>query len=225
MSDNKELKIIAFPGLGTDYRVFQYLNCKADWVHVPWKIPRKKDDLLSYARYLIEDIDLGDHYAFVGVSFGGMIASALSRVLSPAFTCIIASVKSDNEIPKWFRTCAKLPVWFLPSPVFKPRFFIVKKFLGIGNTKHQEAFRSFYANSPALFLKRSMKIITNGQFYGKPNGPLVHIHGTRDIIFPIEKIEEPVKKVDGTHFIVVTRAKYISGIINTEIERVENQPK
>jgi hypothetical protein len=47
---------------------------------------------------------------------------------------------------------------------------------------------------------------------------VVHIHGTRDEIFPIKHIDNCIPVEKGTHAMIITRAKRISEIIINSLE-------
>ena len=47
---------------------------------------------------------------------------------------------------------------------------------------------------------------------------LVHTHGTRDEIFPIKYIENCIPVENGTHAMIITKAKKISEIIINSLE-------
>lgn len=222
LSEDKSLTIYAFPGLGTDHRIFTYLDLNAKVVHVPWKIPRRKDNLKSYAQYLVEDYDLSGNYAFLGVSFGGMVASELQHIFNPVFVCLVASVKSHLEMPRWLRSLRYVyPLWLLPAFCFKPPFALLKYPLGIANPRHLDLFRDFYRASSPVFLKRSIRMIASWQQNSEyPSKNMIHIHGDRDKLFPFHKIATPKQQLNGTHFLIVTGAKHINAIINEEINRL-----
>ena len=45
--------------------------------------------------------------------------------------------------------------------------------------------------------------------------PIIHIHGTRDKLFPIRYIKDPIPVKGGNHFMVVYKGKEISKIITS----------
>ena len=65
------------------------------------------------------------------------------------------------------------------------------------------------------YLKWSIDKIVNWEHsadYHEQN--LTHIHGTKDIIFPIENIENAIQIQGGTHIMVMQKPKRISEEIN-----------
>lgn len=218
MSD--KLTIYAFSGLGTDEQIFQFLDLNANIEFVPWRIPHEKDDMASFALRLIEEIEPKKPYAFLGVSFGGMLVNELHHILDPRFTISVSSIKCKKEMPAWLNGLSYNPfVWMMPDTFFKPPFNVVKHAVGLSNPKHQEYFRGFYEKTSGTFFKRSVKIITQWKRKEVTKDNFIQIHGTRDKLFPLENMIEPNYTLDGSHFLIISGARGISRIINQEIEK------
>jgi hypothetical protein len=54
-------------------------------------------------------------------------------------------------------------------------------------------------------------------------GPIVHIHGTSDRIFPPDSIDNAITIDKGGHFMIVNKSEQISKIIMEEIEKINPQ--
>ena len=48
----------------------------------------------------------------------------------------------------------------------------------------------------------------------KKNQNITHIHGTNDHVFPIKNIKNCIEIEDGTHSMIITKAKKLSKIIH-----------
>ena len=59
------------------------------------------------------------------------------------------------------------------------------------------------------YLSWSLKQITEWE-QEEPLPRTIHIHGEKDTIFPIEKIENPIIIKDGTHIMVVSRYRWFN---------------
>ena len=220
LSADKSLNIYAFTGLGTDARIFEYLNVDANIHSIPWKLPRRRESMESYVKFLLEDVQLQQPYAFVGVSFGGMLAAVATHIFQPKFSVLVASLKSYRELPQWMRYSGAL--WLphvLPSRVYKPKMERLNRFLGLKNPAHFQIFKSSYEAQSPLFYKRCIRLICRWRSGYKEGSNLLHIHGDRDTLFPLKKISEPRISVRGGHFIIISAAKQISSIINAEIQK------
>jgi len=97
------MKIYAISGLGADQRVFKFLQLDHELIPINWIIPLKNEPIQSYALRLAKSIDLEEEFALLGVSFGGLIAVELSKILNPKITILISSIETKNELNPMFR--------------------------------------------------------------------------------------------------------------------------
>src|SRR5438046_2285161 len=99
------MNVYFISGLGADKRAFERLTLPATFsVHfLNWIPHQNKETLNAYAKRLSAGIDTTQPYAIVGLSMGGMIASAMSQFLQPQKTILISSVGCSNEFPPLFR--------------------------------------------------------------------------------------------------------------------------
>ena len=82
-------------GLGADERVFQFLDLsKIEHQFIQWNEPQKKESLSSYCKKLTEQIDLKQEIILIGISFGGIIAQEISKIIECKKVIIISSVKT-----------------------------------------------------------------------------------------------------------------------------------
>jgi pimeloyl-ACP methyl ester carboxylesterase len=107
-------------GLGADERVFQFLNLdEVDHTFIKWNEPERKESLTTYCKKLIKQIDTTKEIILIGVSFGGIIAQEISKIISCRKVIIISSVKTKNEFSWPLRLARKLqihlivPLWLL----------------------------------------------------------------------------------------------------------------
>ncbi|WP_051584663.1 alpha/beta fold hydrolase [Pedobacter jeongneungensis] len=97
-------------GLGADKRIFAKLKLdeKINMIHVDWIKPVKNESLSAYAERLSKVIDNAQPFALVGVSFGGMIAVEIAKILNPVSTIIISSTMLSNHLPVLYRFAGRL---------------------------------------------------------------------------------------------------------------------
>lgn len=115
----KELYI--FSGLGADERVFQRLDF-SDYrtTFVTWILPQENETIEHYATRLLDQIR-ATKPILIGLSFGGLIAVEIAKQIDTEKVILIASAKTKNEIPFYYRFAGKLrlhkliPTQFLKS--------------------------------------------------------------------------------------------------------------
>ncbi|MCB0541677.1 MAG: alpha/beta hydrolase, partial [Bacteroidetes bacterium] len=91
------MKIFGISGLGADERVFKKLTLNYNINTVKWLKPHKKEELKNYIKRLSVEIDDSQPFVLIGVSFGGIVAIELSKILKPEAVIIISSICNDKE--------------------------------------------------------------------------------------------------------------------------------
>lgn len=210
----ENLKIYAFSGLGADSRVFNYLNLDVDLVVIDWINPKKNEAIESYARRLSTLIDTNQNFGLMGVSFGGLVAVEVSKLLHPKFTILISSVASKQEIPKFFQLVGRSGILnLIPKSLFDPPRKLAHYLFGARN---KDLLNQILDATDLKFAKWAVQELT--QWNNEEQIPnMIRIHGTYDKLLPwkgtgnIELIEK------GDHFMIVDHADKVSRVINKKI--------
>ena len=101
-------QLFLFSGLGADKRVFEFLDLsKYSVYHISWIKPLPKELMADYARRLLPQIKT-EKPIFVGVSFGGMIALEIAKLILVEKVILISSAVSSKSIPSYFKVMANL---------------------------------------------------------------------------------------------------------------------
>jgi pimeloyl-ACP methyl ester carboxylesterase len=206
-------------GLGADERVFQFLDLPGvEKRFIRWVDPIKDETLQQYAGRLIQQIEKGDEIILVGISFGGLIVQEIAAIIPCSKVIIISSIKCDEE----FSTSLKF-VRFMRLHKIAPA-----SFLKWSNKLTADYFFSVKTKAESALLQRIIEA-TDDKFMmwaidqimrwkkPQPIAGIIHIHGTRDRIFPIGNINGAIKVESGGHFMIVNHAEEISRIILSEI--------
>ncbi|HET8574084.1 MAG TPA: alpha/beta hydrolase [Edaphocola sp.] len=205
-------------GLGADERAFQFLDLKG-WNHhfIQWISPADNEPIEAYAQRLLLQIE-GTNPVLVGYSFGGMMAIELARLIPAAKVIILASVKNKDELPPWFRLAGQVSAYaFVPTHwILKPMSFYYWLF-GAERREDKQLLSEIIQATDLDFLAWAMKVITRWQNdFIPPN--LVHIHGTVDRVLPYRYVQADISVEDAGHFMLVTRAAEVSGILHRLID-------
>ena len=92
------MKIYGISGLGADKRIFDSLNLDYPLIPVDWIEPTENESLKDYSNRLLKVIDTKSDFALLGVSFGGLVAVEISKVLKPRLTIIISSAETKSIV-------------------------------------------------------------------------------------------------------------------------------
>lgn len=218
---SEKTPIYLIPGLGAGSEIFEYIKLPEDRyeVHpIEWLIPESEDESLeNYARRMAAFVKK-EMPVLIGVSFGGVLALEISKLIPTKKVMIISSLKSRSELPKRLKLLQKLGLYkLLPTgriskiddfsrfnfhQTLKRKTELYNRYMRVRNEKYLN-----WAIKTVLHWKGDCDISN-----------VVHIHGTRDEIFPIKYIDNCIPVENGTHAMIITRAKTISKIIINSLE-------
>lgn len=209
-------KIYAISGLGADKRVFKYLTLDYELVPIEWIKPKTKESIIEYSQRLIVEygIDKDKNFAVLGVSFGGLIATEISKLTNPKFTILVSSVETRNELSGLIKLAGKSKILELvPESLLSPPKTIARFMFG---TDKKELLNSIIDDTDLSFTKWAIRELINWKNQAHLSN-LIKIGGTKDKLLP-PKGDNTILIDRGEHFMIVDKGKEISDIINREIE-------
>lgn len=213
-----KIHIYFMPGLAAGSNIFEYISLqdqKYELHYLEWIEPAsEKEELTVYASRYKKFIK-HKNPVLVGVSFGGILIQEIGNLIEVDKLIIISSIKSGDEMPGRLKFIKKSGIYKLfPSrqlaeledfskfnfhPRLKKKGELYSKYLSIRNEK---------------YLNWSMNEVLHWK--GKQSfNNLIHIHGTKDEIFPIKHIKECIPIEGGTHAMIIIKAKKISKLLET----------
>lgn len=206
-------KVYFISGLGADKRVFSFLDLSfCDPIFIDWINPIKNESLSSYAirlRKLIPEINP----TVVGISFGGMLVTEMSKVDDTIKAIILSSNKTAAELPSYFRVGKYVPLYkWLPNSLFRRTMYFSKWLLGPEGKEQKELMRKIIADTDIQFTKWAMAAIIH---WGNKLIPrnIIHIHGTADKLLPYRLIKSDYTIKGGTHLMTMNNAEEISVLL------------
>ncbi len=159
-----------------------------------------------------------DNPVLVGVSFGGVLALEMSKLLPTRKVIIISSLKSRRELPKRLKWLQKLGLYKLLPTGRISKIDDFSRFNFHQSVRRKaELYNRYMSVRDEKYLNWAIETILHWNGQGNFDD-VVHIHGTRDEIFPIKYIENCIPVEGGTHAMIITKAKRISDIIVNSLE-------
>jgi len=204
-----------FSGLGADERIFSRLELPGvEKKYIPWIPPKEGESLRDYCHRLSFSIDLTQDFSVLGVSFGGIIAIEIAKLVDCRKVFVISSITSHRQMDWKMKLLRATKLYQLvPIPLFKwAALKAADYFFKTGTPKEKELRNSIIRDTDENFLRWAIPAFLNWKNDIVPQG-LVHIHGTRDKIFPIAKIADCIPIGGGEHFMIVSRGEEIGKII------------
>jgi len=205
------MKIYGISGLGADERVFKYLNLKHEIIPLAWIKHDKNESLEHYAKRLAAKIDTNEDFGILGVSFGGLVAVEISKILNPKVTILISSVETKNELSFLIKGLGKMNVVkYLPSKLFNPPKKIAHFLFG---TDNKELLNKILDDTDLDFTKWAVNELLNWKNTTTLSS-IIKISGTNDKLMSPTKANNTILIEKGEHFMIVDKAKEISDVIN-----------
>lgn len=208
-------KIYILSGLGVDKRVFDNINFgDLDVCFIDWITPNKNESIESYA-YRISKHIITTKPIIIGLSFGGMIAVEIAKILDIEKLVLIASAKSKNELPVYYRLFGKLKLnRLIPSSFFKMHHMFMDWLFGIKLKSDKKLLKNILKDTDPLFLSWAIDKILNWNNTVYPQN-CIHIHGEKDRLININNIQVDFIIKNGGHFMTVTHSSEIEKIIKS----------
>ncbi len=214
------VKIYCISGLGADERVFEQLTLEGECVALRWIDPMPKESIEAYAERLSRAIDKTEEFIVLGVSFGGLIAVEISKLLNPKLTILVSSVETRKELPRLFRWIGKTNLLrFLPVQFFRPPKRILHYLFG---TKNKEILNQIIRDSKPSFYKWAIRALLVWKNDESVDAKL-KIEGKADKIIPPTHDPKAIVVEGGQHFMIYDKAEEISAIVNAKIGAIRSR--
>lgn len=213
----KKTPLYFMPGLAAGPEIFEKLEFdkeKYSIHYLNWIKPLStEENIENYALRLSEKIK-EKNPVLIGVSFGGIMIQELAKFVTPRQVINISSVKNQKELPKKFKFAEFIKIYkFFPTVVIENFEEYAHYFMGKSLKRKADLYKKYLSVRNKTYLKWSIYNVINWKQL-KPIENIIHIHGTKDTVFPIKNIKNAIEIKEGSHIMILTRAKKISKIID-----------
>ncbi|WP_289040331.1 alpha/beta hydrolase [uncultured Zobellia sp.] len=218
MRDSK-IHIYFMPGMAANPSIFRYIILPEDkFVQhlLEWFVPHKNMSLEAYAEKMNENIH-HENAVLIGVSFGGMLVQEMARFKSFRKVIIVSSVKDSSELSRRMIFAKYTHVHrLLPTGLVNNMELLAKYAFGETVNKRLALYEEYLSIRDKYYIDWSIDQIVNWKPKKAIPG-LVHIHGEKDAVFPIGKIKECITVKNGTHTMIIHRARWFNEHLPTII--------
>lgn len=212
--------IYAIPGLGTTEKL--YVNTKINGVEIivlNWPTPDKNDTMETYARKFLPQINTSVPFCLLGVSFGGMLCTELSKIISPQKVFLISTCKSRKELPWFIKTMKYISLHkIISEKTHRKMAYQGRWIIGFGKAYIPE-FLGMVNGMTENYFKYCINIIVSWEGKELPKNS-IHIHGDADRLLWYKYVKPDYTIKQGSHAMVVFRAEEINAIIKKELNLV-----
>jgi hypothetical protein len=204
------MKLYAISGLGADQRVFQFLKLNHEIVTIDWIRPLTNESIENYSKRLSKVINTEESFGLIGVSFGGLIAVEISKVLKPKFTVLVSSVELRNELPFLYKLIGKTGLLkLIPSSLF---ILPVPIAMWVFGTENKKLLASILKEADLNFYKWAINQLTIWKNTERID--CLKISGQRDKLLPAAVGSKSIVVKDGAHLMIMDKAEEVSVLIN-----------
>lgn len=219
--NSKKKHLYFIPGTAANSNIFERIELPSDTFElhfIEWLIPTSKNEKIEdYALRMCSQVQ-HKNPILIGVSFGGIVAQEMSKIMACEQIILISSIKNRNELPKSLALIKKTKAYKLfPSHFIPTLEIIAAKLFGEKAKKRIHIYKNYLSFRNPLYLNWAIKqVLCWKQNNSLPN--CLHIHGDQDPIFPMKYIQNCIAIKNGSHIMILTKAKEISKILNNKLQ-------
>lgn len=213
------MTIYLLPGVGCDHRLYDRLELPAGHqvVKLDWPAFEDDDTLARIAERLLPRVSPDGPHVLVGVSMGGMVAQELALLTKPVKVVLISSWTGPEEWPPFVKVSAKLGLYRTIRDWSMRAVWPLKRLVDRRESSVDELLWDMACQQTARQLRNGTGAILRWKG-SRWKGPVVRIHGDKDIVTPLRfPVDHLVK--GGQHVMVLTRPREVSrllaGALNT----------
>lgn len=205
----KEIYVLS--GLGADERAFRSVDFSTYKVNfVQWISPQADESIEHYAERLLSQIH-SERPKLLGLSFGGMMAVEISKLIETEKIILISSAKTKNEVPFYFRWAGFLRLnSIVPIALLKKSNLLTNWFFGATDHETKKLLKTILDDTDPIYLKWAIHQIVNWRNEYTPKN-LTHVHGSSDKLLPLKNCDFTIE--NGGHLMILNKAEEISSLL------------
>jgi pimeloyl-ACP methyl ester carboxylesterase len=211
-TDNLPIPVYFMPGMSASPLIFEKIKLPEDRFSMhflEWKLPETDESLKTYSARIAKEI-VHENPVLLGVSFGGIVAQEISKIIPIRKLIIISSVKSNREFPKKFKFAQATKVHKLFPTGWIANIEILQKLaFGENFKKKLISYEKYLTVRDKIYLDWALDTIVNWN-QEQPLKQIIHIHGTKDLIFPVSNIKDCMVIKGGGHAMILSKAKWFN---------------
>lgn len=200
------------PGLAANPMIFERIkldDALFDVYYLEWELPKYKEVLEDYAKRMALYVKK-ENAVLIGVSFGGILVQEMAKFLNVQKVIIISSVKSKLEFPKRIHFARKTLVYkLIPIRLILSFGKLAQFVFGEKMSHRMQLYDTFLSVRDIYYLKWSIeKVVLWNR--SRVDERVIHIHGDKDNMFPIQNIRKCVVVEGGTHVMIYTKYRWFN---------------
>jgi pimeloyl-ACP methyl ester carboxylesterase len=208
------------PGMSANPLIFKRIKFSDEKYEIhflKWAKPVLNESIENYSKRLLDFIK-HKNPILIGVSFGGLIVQEISKLIDVEKVIIISSIKSNRELPLYMKSAKFLKLYnYFPLKLFDDVFNISKSLKINKIYKKLDLIDKYLSVRDENYLKWAIREILNWK-QEKPLQEVIHIHGDKDLTFPISLIKDCIIVPGATHALILTKYRWLNKNLTLIIE-------
>ncbi|KAB1069395.1 alpha/beta hydrolase [Tamlana haliotis] len=207
------IHVYFMPGMGASSKIFEYIVLPKDRFQVhflEWLIPLSYEESISdYSLRLIKHIK-HERPVLIGVSFGGVLVQEMRKHILVRKLIIVSSVKTKHELPKKMQLTRMTGAYKIVPTQLASKIDVFEKYaFGKVMTKRLELYKKYLSVTNPDYLSWAIKemVCWDQEEY---DSDIVHIHGDKDPVFPIQYISNCISISKGTHIMIINKYRWFN---------------
>jgi len=207
------IHVYLMPGMAANPTIFENIKLPVDQFQIhwlEWMLPEHNNESLSeYAKRMSKKVK-HDQSVLLGVSFGGILVQEMSKYLNLRQLFVVSSVMSKEELPNRMKLAKATKLYkILPTQLASNIDLLTKFAFGKRISKRVELYKKYLSVSDKSYLNWAIKEMVNWK-ESEPIPNAIHIHGEKDLVFPIRHIKNCIAVKDGTHIMIIVKFKWFN---------------
>ncbi len=218
MADDK-IHVYFMPGMAANPTIFKNIDLPKSQFEMhllEWFIPSEGMGISAYALEMSKKVK-HKNPVLVGVSFGGILVQEMGRFIQTKKIIVVSSVKHESELPKRMIFAKYTQIHkLLPTGLVNNIELLTKYAFGEIVTKRLKLYEEYLSIRDRYYIDWSIDQMVNWR-QTQQHEVLVHIHGEKDAVFPIGNIKDCIVVKNGSHTMIIHRAKWFNEHLPTII--------
>lgn len=206
------IHVYFMPGMAASPAIFEYIKLPQHQFkmhYLKWIIPMSGESISNYAKRMIENINY-DNVVLIGVSFGGILVQEMSKHISIFKLIIVSSVKTKHELPNRMKLSRITKAYkLIPTRLISSFEDLVKYAFGNSVKKRIHLYEKYLSVRDKHYLDWAIEQVVCWD-QEKPISGIIHIHGSKDSVFPFYHIKDCITVHGGTHIMIINKYKWFN---------------
>lgn len=211
MEKTQTIPVYLIPGLAANSNIFHLirLDSRFETHALSWIPPKPEEPISSYAKRMCKFVK-HPNPVLLGVSFGGILAQEMSKVISCRKVIIVSSIRTRKELPIHMRITRKTKAYrFFPMHWVNNLEDFVSFAFGPAARKRMDLNKKYLSVRDPAYLSWSLNAFFQWE-QKKPLPNVTHIHGVYDLVFPTLYLRDYIPVPKGTHVMILLRARWFN---------------